>query len=154
MTDLISQLFDIATNEEFSPEQRKELMGIALDEFADGNDVIGNFDGPSLNDLTPYNVSEKQYVRALAKGLEAFVKIGVLPHSVKIDCDATRNFAKVVYVLGTDGTNDWVATAVIEPEPSPSSLNIDAALGKHLTKERLADGTLRLGLAHHLSADE
>lgn len=30
MTDLISQLFDIATNDEFSPEQRKLMMEIAL----------------------------------------------------------------------------------------------------------------------------
>lgn len=32
MTDLIIQLFDIATNEEFSESQRKELMRVALDE--------------------------------------------------------------------------------------------------------------------------
>lgn len=32
MNDLISQLFDIATNEEFSPDQRRFLMQIALDE--------------------------------------------------------------------------------------------------------------------------
>jgi len=72
MTDLISQLFDIATNEEFSPEQRKELMGIVL----------------------------------------------------------------VAHKFGEDTRKS-----------APSSLNIDAALGKHLTRERLADGTLRFGLA-------
>lgn len=80
MTDLISQLFDIATNEEFSPEQRKELMGIAL-------------------------VADKM------------------------------------------GEDERAA------KRTPSSLNLDAALGKHLTKERLADGALRLGLAPHLPSE-
>lgn len=37
--------------------------------------------------------------------------------------------------------------------PAPADLNIDAALGKHLTRERLADGTLRFGLASHLPTD-
>lgn len=30
MNDLINQLFDIATNEEFSPGQRKEMLALAL----------------------------------------------------------------------------------------------------------------------------
>lgn len=48
MTDLISQLFDIATNEEFSREQRKELMGIALvaDKFGEESRKASP---PSLN---------------------------------------------------------------------------------------------------------
>lgn len=32
MNDIINQLFDIATNEEFSPDQRKGLMKIVMDE--------------------------------------------------------------------------------------------------------------------------
>mgnify|MGYP000205032139 FL=1 len=77
MTDLISQLFDIATNEEFSPEQRKELMGIAL----------------------------------------------------------------VAHKFGE------------ARKSAPSSLNIDAALGRHLTKETLPNGGIRFGLASHLPTD-
>lgn len=74
MNDLINQLFDIATNEEFSPDQRRMLMRIAIDE-----------------------------------------------HDAK---------------------------------PQPQTFVLDAALGKHLTKDRLADGTLRLGLAAHLPSNE
>lgn len=105
MNDLISQLFDIATNEEFSPDQRRMLMRIALNEFSDGNDPIGSIDGP-------------------------------------------------IHVLGSNGTDDCIATIAVEPEPSPSSFVLDAALGRHLTKDRLADGTLRLGLAAHLPPSE
>lgn len=35
MNDLINQLFDIATNEEFSESQRKSLMAIAMQDHAD-----------------------------------------------------------------------------------------------------------------------
>ncbi len=86
MTDLISQLFDIATNEEFSPDQRKALMEIALDDW--------------------------------------YLKGAVV---VSVEAKAS--------------------------DAVPPSLNIDAALGKHLTRERLADGTLRFGLASQLPSD-
>lgn len=78
MTKLITQLFDIATNDEFSPEQRKELMGVAL----------------------------------------------------------------VAHKFGEDTRKS-----------APSSLNIDAALGKHLTKETLPNGGIRFGLASQLPSD-
>lgn len=89
MTDLISKLFDIATNEEFSPEQRKQLMKVAFDD------------------------------------------------------------AGMMLWAQPDGT---LRSEMVEV-PKPASLNIDAALGKHLTRERLADGTLRFGLASQLPAD-
>lgn len=154
MNDLISQLFDIATNEEFSPDQRRMLMRIALNEFSDGNDPIGSIDGPSLNELEPYGVSKQQYIHALNKGMEAVLKIGGTPHTAKIAVDTARNYAIVIHVLGSNGTDDCIATIAVEPEPSPSSFVLDAALGRHLTKDRLADGTLRLGLAAHLPPSE
>lgn len=86
MTDLISQLFDIATNEEFSADQRKALMAIALDDW---------------------------------------------------------HLKGVVVVSVEAKASDAV----------PPSLNIDAALGRHITKETLPNGGIRFGLASQLPAD-
>lgn len=49
MTSLIDQLYDIAQNEEFSPEQRKNLMQIVVDEhevekFIQQQKSINSFD--------------------------------------------------------------------------------------------------------------
>lgn len=80
MNDLISQLFDIATNEEFSPKQRKELMQVSFDDWYLSGAVVAS-----------------------------------------------------VQVKASDAV--------------PPSLNIDAALGRHLSKETLPNGGIRFGLA-------
>ena len=74
MTKLIDTLRDIIANEEFSPEQREQLVKIAMEDAANA-------------------------------------------------------------------------------APSPADLNIDAALGRHLTKETLPNGGIRFGLASQLPAD-
>lgn len=74
MTKLIDTLRDIIANEEFSPEQRVELVKIAMEDAA-------------------------------------------------------------------------------KKQPTPADINIDAALGRHLTKETLPNGGIRFGLASHLPTD-